>query len=112
MILELSCHTDTRGSDAANQILSEARAVECVNYLVKEKGIDPRRIKAVGKGEKEPATFTDPTSGEKIVLTEAYINQFKKSDAIKFEKLHQTNRRAEGKVLSMDFDSNTVSPTK
>ena len=108
MILELSCHTDTRGSDAANQILSEARAVECVNYLVKEKGIDPRRITAVGKGEKEPATYTEPTTGEKIILTEAYINQFKTTDAIKFEKLHQINRRAEGKVLSMDFDPNTA----
>ncbi len=110
MVLELSCHSDSRGSDVANQILSEARAKECVNYLVTEKGIDPRRIVAVGKGEKEPAVYTEPSTGEKITLTETYITQFKTSDNIKFEKLHQMNRRAEGKVLSMDFDPNTAAP--
>jgi len=111
MILELSCHSDSRGSDQANQVLSEARAKECVNYLVLEKGIDPKRIIAVGKGETEPAIWTDPTTGEKITLTEEYINQFKKSDKIKFEKLHQINRRAEGKVISMDFVPETTIPT-
>ncbi len=111
MILELSCHSDSRGSDEANQILSEARAKECVNYLVKEKGIDPRRIIAVGKGEKEPAIWTDPSTGEKVTLNESYINQFKTSDKIKFEKLHQINRRAEGKVISMDFLPATDTPS-
>ena len=111
MILELSCHSDSRGSDNANQILSEARAKECVNYLVVEKGIDPRRIIAVGKGETEPAVWTDPATGEKITLTENYINQFKTSDKIKFEKLHQINRRAEGKVISMDFVPTSETPT-
>jgi peptidoglycan-associated lipoprotein len=111
MILELSCHSDSRGSDKANQILSEARAKECVNYLVIEKGIDPKRIIAVGKGETEPAIWTDPTTGEKITLTEKYINQFKTSDKIKFERLHQINRRAEGKVISMDFIPATDSPS-
>ena len=103
MILELSCHSDSRGSDKTNQLLSEARAKECVNYLVIEKGIDPKRIIAVGKGETEPAIWTNPATGEKITLTEKYINQFKTSDKIKFERLHQINRRAEGKVISMDF---------
>jgi peptidoglycan-associated lipoprotein len=110
MILELSCHSDSRGSDQANQKLSEARAKECVNYLVVEKGIDPKRIIAVGKGEKEPAVWTDPVTGEKITLTEDYINQFKTSDKIKFEKLHQINRRAEGKIISMDFEPTIETP--
>jgi peptidoglycan-associated lipoprotein len=114
MILELSCHSDSRGSDKANQLLSEARAKECVNYLVVEKGIDPLRIIAVGKGETEPAIWTDPATGEKITLTEKYINQFKTSDKSKFERLHQINRRAEGKVISMDFTpTNTlITPEK
>ena len=90
--------------------MSEARAKECVNYLVVEKGIDPQRIIAVGKGETEPAIWIDPATGEKITLTEKYINQFKTSDKIKFEKLHQINRRAEGKVTSMDFVPTTDTP--
>lgn len=103
MVLELSSHTDARGSDVANQKLSEARAKTCVDYLVKEKGVDPRRLKAAGKGEKEPAVWKDPATGNMITLTETYINQFKTTDKEKFEMLHQINRRTEGKVLSMDF---------
>ncbi len=103
MVLELSSHTDARGSDADNQKLSEARAKTCVDYLVNEKGVDPKRLKAVGKGEREPAEWKDPETGQKVMLTEAYINQFKTSDKEKFEKLHQINRRTEGRVLSMDF---------
>jgi len=110
MILELSCHTDSRGSDIKNQELSVSRAASCVAYLVKEKGVDPRRLKVAGKGELEPATFTDPKTGEKIILTEDYINQFKTSDKTKYESLHQLNRRAEGKILSMDFDPETADP--
>jgi peptidoglycan-associated lipoprotein len=103
MVLELSSHTDARGSDAANQKLSEARAKTCVDYLVKEKGVDPRRLRAVGKGEREPATWKDPINGNSITLTEVFINQFKTTDKEKFEMLHQINRRTEGRVLSMDF---------
>jgi peptidoglycan-associated lipoprotein len=103
MVLELSSHTDARGSDQANQILSENRAKECVRYLVEEKGVNPNRLKPTGKGEREPAEWKDPATGQVIRLTEDFINQFKKADPEKFEFLHQLNRRTEGRVLSMDF---------
>jgi len=103
MILELSSHTDSRGNDAANQDLSERRAKECVRYLVEEKGINPSRLVPVGKGESNPTVWTNPETGEKITLTEEYINQFKTKDKEKFEYLHSLNRRTEGRVLSMDF---------
>ncbi len=102
MVVELRSHTDSRGSDRSNQKLSEARAKTCVDYLVKEKGIDPRRIKPIGRGEREPATWVDE-KGDTVVLTEAYINQFQKSDPEKFEMLHQLNRRTDVKVISMDY---------
>lgn len=120
MVLELSSHTDARGTDNSNQVLSENRAKACYKYLVEEKGIDPRRIVPVGKGEREPKTIwksgetykteepKDLAGWEKIVLTEAYINQFKKTDKRKFDMLHQYNRRTEGKILSMDFDPKTA----
>lgn len=110
MILELSSHSDARGSDITNQKLSEDRANECVKYLVNEKGIDPRRIIAVGKGETEPAYWTNPETNEKILLNETFINQFKTIDNEKFEFFHQLNRRTEGKVISMDFNPETASP--
>lgn len=117
LILELSSHTDSRGSKTMNQKLSENRARACYKYLVEEKGLDPRRIVPIGKGEGSSRTvwrkgdvyFTsapiDMTSVEKVVLTEAYINKFMKSNPELFEFLHQLNRRTEGRVLSMDFDT-------
>jgi len=103
MILELSSHTDSRSTDEYNQKLSENRARECVKYLVEEKGIDIRRLIPVGKGEKEPVKWID-AAGKTNLLSESYINQYKSSDAILFEKLHALNRRTEGMVRSMDFD--------
>jgi hypothetical protein len=45
---------------------------------------------------------------ETILLNEAYINQFKKTDKKLYDQLHQLNRRTEGKVLRMDFDPATT----
>ena len=103
MVLELSSHTDARGKDAANQVLSDNRAKECVKYLVQEKGIDANRLKPLGKGESTPAIWKDPATGEMVTLSEEYINQFKEKDKTQFEKLHQLNRRTEAKVLSLDY---------
>ncbi|KXH85668.1 OmpA family protein [Chryseobacterium kwangjuense] len=54
--------TDTRGTDAYNQKLSERRANNVKNYLIKN-GVQSGKINAIGKGEKdlkypecEPAT--------------------------------------------------------
>lgn len=102
MVLELVSHTDARGEDIFNLDLSQRRAKECVRYLVEEKGIDPKRLVPVGKGETQPATYIDPITKEKIVLTEEYINKFK-SDKVKFEMLHQLNRRTEAKILSLEY---------
>lgn len=119
MVLELSSHTDSRGSNSANQKLSENRAKACYKYLVEQKGVDPRRIVPVGKGENEPRTVwkrgdaylaSQPANMEgveTISLTESYINSFKSSNPEVFTLLHQLNRRTEGKVLKMDFDPAT-----
>ena len=108
MVLELSSHTDSRGTVPANQLLSENRAKECVNYLVTEKGIDPRRLVAAGKGENIPGKWLDPSTGEIIILTEAFIKSFEKTDKVKFEILHQLNRRTEARILDMSFDPATA----
>lgn len=48
--IELSSHTDSRGSAAYNQTLSQKRAQSAINYLVK-KGIAKNRLVAKGYGE-------------------------------------------------------------
>ncbi len=56
-------HTDSRGDDAANQALSEARAQAVVDGLV-ESGIDADRLEAIGKGETEPIDSNDTAAGQ------------------------------------------------
>jgi OOP family OmpA-OmpF porin len=46
-------HTDSIGSDAYNQRLSERRAQAVKQYLV-SRGIEASRLDTIGKGESEP----------------------------------------------------------
>ncbi len=48
--IELSAHSDSKGSDSYNLILSERRANSAKNYII-SKGIDANRIIAKGYGE-------------------------------------------------------------
>lgn len=55
-------HTDSIGSDAYNQKLSERRAASVKAYLV-SKGIDPNRIYTEGKGKKAPIASNKTAQG-------------------------------------------------
>ena len=56
--IEVSGHTDSDGSDAANQRLSERRAQAVTRYLVNE-GVSDSRIVSVGYGESKPVVAND-----------------------------------------------------
>ncbi|MEZ4739440.1 MAG: OmpA family protein [Flavobacteriales bacterium] len=88
IIIELAAHTDTRDTEARNQILSQNRAQSCVNYLV-TKGIDPIRMVAKGYGETRPR------------ISDAEIKAMKTEE--EREAAHQSNRRTEFRVLSYDY---------
>jgi outer membrane protein OmpA-like peptidoglycan-associated protein len=51
--VELSSHTDSRGSTNYNLKLSQARAKSAVRYLVSH-GVEPERVNAKGSGESQP----------------------------------------------------------
>ncbi len=53
MEIEVSAHTDARGSDQYNLDLSKRRAASTLEYLVSQ-GIDRRRLKSIGYGEMQP----------------------------------------------------------
>ncbi|WML89172.1 OmpA family protein [Thiothrix lacustris] len=55
-------HTDSIGSDAYNQSLSEKRAVAVADYLV-AKGVPAAAIKAAGKGESQPVADNGSKAG-------------------------------------------------
>jgi peptidoglycan-associated lipoprotein len=79
--IEMGSHTDVRGSDKYNMVLSDRRAYSAVQYLI-SKGIDPSRLTWKGYGE--------------TVLVNSCTNE-EKCD----EEAHQENRRTEFKVTKI-----------
>lgn len=53
MAIEIGAHTDVRGSNEYNMILSHKRAKSVMEYLI-SKGISNSRLKSVGYGETQP----------------------------------------------------------
>lgn len=62
--IEVSGHTDDVGSAEKNKALSEKRALACRAYLV-SKGIDARRIEAVGHGDERPVASNNTDDGRR-----------------------------------------------
>ena len=83
---ELGSHTDARGSDMYNLVLSDARANSTVDYLIRN-GADPARIKAKGYGEERLVN----TCGNGIKCT---------------EEAHQANRRTEFTITYVNMAGN------
>ena len=104
--IELMSHTDSRGTEQDNIILSQRRAQSVVDYLI-SKGISAERLQAKGYGEAVPKVVDDKTAQEynflKVgqTLNETFINSLSTSE--QQEKAHQVNRRTEFKVLRTDF---------
>jgi outer membrane protein OmpA-like peptidoglycan-associated protein len=63
--VQISGHTDDRASHEYNLVLSEARAVAVVQYLV-DKGIDRKKIFAKGYGEIQPVASNETEEGRQI----------------------------------------------
>jgi outer membrane protein OmpA-like peptidoglycan-associated protein/tetratricopeptide (TPR) repeat protein len=53
IVIELSAHTDSKGSNDLNEKLSDARAKSCVDYLVSQ-GIESTRLQAKGYAASHP----------------------------------------------------------
>ncbi len=81
MTFELGAHTDSRGGDTYNLVLSDARANSAVDYLIRS-GVSPDRINAKGFGE--------------TMLTNKCKNGVKCT-----EEEHQANRRTEFRVTGI-----------
>ena len=103
--IELSAHTDCRGSEAYNERLSQQRAESVVAYLIAH-GIAADRLTPKGYGESMPKRIK-PRVAEKYpflkegdVLTEEMINALPEEQQ---EQCHQMNRRTEFKVLRTTY---------
>lgn len=65
----LEGHADPRGTSELNQWLSEGRARSVVQFLVAQHGIDPARLRPIGKGDREPLNRADPAAAENRRVT-------------------------------------------
>ena len=82
MTIELSSHTDCRGSASYNRDLSSRRATSAVNYII-GRGIDRRRLTAAGYGETRLVNHCSCEGGSGPGRTDPACNDVE----------HQRNRR-------------------
>jgi OOP family OmpA-OmpF porin len=61
--VDVEGHTDSKGAEDYNQILSQRRAQAVVDYLVSQHGIDAGRLEAKGYGESQPVATNDTEEG-------------------------------------------------
>ena len=103
--IELSAHTDYKGSDIYNERLSQRRAESVVRYLI-EHGIASDRLTPKGYGESNPKKikkkvaerYTFLKEGDE--LTEDYIAKLPEEQQ---EQCNQLNRRTEFRVLRTTY---------
>ena len=104
--IELSAHTDYRGSAEYNKRLSQRRAESVIRYLI-EHGIAADRLTPVGYGKERPKevrrklTEKYPFLKEGDVLTEEYVKAL--SEEEQQEACNQLNRRTEFRVLRTTY---------
>jgi len=63
--IQITGHTDSRGSAEYNQRLSEQRA-EAVKYYLADRGVDARRIVTEGRGESQPRASNNTEAGMQL----------------------------------------------
>ena len=103
--IELSAHTDYKGSDQYNERLSQRRAESVVGYLI-EHGIAADRLTPKGYGEGKPKTIKRKVAERYAflkagdVLTEDFIAKLPEEQQ---EQCNQLNRRTEFKVLRTTY---------
>lgn len=86
--IELSSHTDSRGTFRYNEVLSQRRAESAVAYIISQ-GIAPGRIAAKGYGESIPVNHcVDNVSCP--------------------EEMHQANRRTEFRITAIQEGARTT----
>lgn len=64
-LVVVSGHTDSSGSNALNQNLSERRAQSVSNYI-NSAGVIPDRLEVIGFGETQPVASNDTAAGKEL----------------------------------------------
>ena len=86
LVVELGSHTDSRGSEEANKILSQKRAQAAVDYILTSPWIEASRLKAKGYGESHLTNRCE----DGVTCT---------------DEEHQQNRRTELRIIGFTNDT-------
>ncbi|MDR1370450.1 MAG: OmpA family protein [Dysgonamonadaceae bacterium] len=103
--IELSAHTDRKGSEKYNQDLSQRRAQSVVDYLIRG-GIDKERLTAVGYSKTKPQTVSKKVAEKYDFLPEGQLLNEEFIGTLMPEQqdiADQINRRTEFMVLSTTY---------
>ena len=84
--IELGGHTDSRGNDTDNLLLSTERAKTVYNYLITNEGIASNRLSYKGYGKTQ------------VIITDKTIEALKSLE--EKELAHQKNRRTVYKIIN------------
>jgi outer membrane protein OmpA-like peptidoglycan-associated protein len=87
-VLEIAYHTDFRGNDQKNKILTQLKVNIILKRLVEKFGTNECQVHAVGYGE------TQPIIAASIIIAE--------KKELKKEYFHNLNRRTELKILHIN----------
>ena len=104
--IELSAHTDMKGTDEFNNELSQKRAQSCCDYLIAH-GIEKERLTPVGYGKTKPVIADKnlnkqyPWIPVEQALDEAFILSLPTD---KQDICNQINRRTEFKVVKTTYN--------
>lgn len=63
--IQIQGHTDSVGTDQANQVLSQKRAESVKRYLLQHFALNPAYLTAVGYGKSRPVASNDTAEGRK-----------------------------------------------
>ena len=103
--IELSAHTDLKGTDEYNNELSQKRAQSCCDYLTAH-GIEQERLTPVGYGKTKPVICDKALNKQyPFIPVEQELNEtfILSLPADKQEICNQINRRTEFKVLKTTY---------
>jgi outer membrane protein OmpA-like peptidoglycan-associated protein len=104
--VEIAGHTDNVGNDQSNLELSQRRAIAVTKYLT-DKGIDPKRLCAIGYGEKVNIASNNTEEGrQQNRRTEIIIIETLKAgqQAKDCEGFYNTKETPEEKISETDTD--------
>lgn len=96
LTVEISCHTDSRGTDTFNLKLTNFRAKHIQSYLVDQFKLDTNFVKCKGYGEGKP------------IIPDSIIKKAKTKEEM--ENLYAINRRTEMIVLDAPENIEAVDP--